>query len=344
MPPKKVTELAQHRDVVVVGASAGGIESLRGLLAALPADLPAAVLVVLHMPSGGTSALSAILDRAGPLSARPASHGEPLRHGCVYTAIPDHHLLVLDGAMGLSKGPTENGHRPAVDALFRSAARVVGPRAIGVVLSGALDDGTAGLISLVARGGAAVVQDPADALYPGMPENALREVPTAQVAPVAKLGEVLTALIAEPVAPGSANTMSPVDLAEVDIAVHGVKEGGPEMDTMGAPSGFTCPDCDGSLITMPGTRRYRCRVGHAWTLDILAERKDAQLERALWTALRTLDEKISLARRMERTAVERGNGLVAQRYAASVAEAAQAADVLREFIRADVLSENGTAP
>ncbi|QUQ64025.1 chemotaxis protein CheB [Kutzneria sp. CA-103260] len=329
--------MPQHRDVVVVGASAGGVESLRGLLATLPADLAAAVLVVLHMPSGCTSALPAILNRAGLLPARPASHGAPLRHGHVYTAIPDHHLLVLDDLMGLSRGPAENGHRPAVDALFRSTARAVGPRAIGVVLSGALDDGASGLTSIVARGGAAVVQDPADALCPGMPENALREVPTARVAPVAELAEVLTKLIAEPVAAGPANTMSPLDLVEADIAAHGLKEGRPNMDTMGDPSGFTCPDCDGSLMTVPGTRRYRCRVGHAWSLEALAERKDGQLERALWTALRTLDEKITLGRRMEQTAVERGNGLVAKRYAASVAEAAQAADVLREFIRADVL-------
>jgi two-component system chemotaxis response regulator CheB len=339
--PKKVTELPQHRDVVVVGASAGGVESLRGLLAALPADLPAAVLVVLHMPSSATSALPAILRRAGQLPVQTASHGEPLRHGNVYTAVPDHHLLVVDDVMALSKGPTENGHRPAADALFRSAARAVGPRAVGVVLSGTLDDGTAGLMSIVARGGAAGVQDPTEAIFPGMPENALREVPTAQVAPVSKLGDVITALVREPVHASPPATMSQLDLIEADIAEHGLREGDLQMDTMGDPSGFTCPDCDGSLMAAPGTRRYRCRVGHAWTLEALAEQKDSQLERALWTALRTLDEKISLSRRMQETAVRRGNGLVARRYAASVAEASQAADVLREFIRADILPHEG---
>jgi two-component system chemotaxis response regulator CheB len=339
-----VTEVPQCRDVVVVGASAAGVESLRGLLAALPADLQATVLVVLHMPSDGSSALSAILNRAGRLPVHPARHGTPLRHGHVHAAVPDHHLLLIDHVMALSKGPTENGHRPAVDALFRSAARAVGPRAIGVVLSGTLDDGAAGLMSIVARGGVAVVQDPADAIYPGMPESALRAVPTAHVAPVSKLGDVIAALVDEPVGDLPPVMMSPSDLIEADIAEQGLQEGGLEMTTMGEPSGFTCPDCDGALIAVPGTRRYRCRVGHAWTEDALAAQKESQLERALWTALRTLDEKISLNRRMERNAVERGSGLVARRYAASVAEALHAANILRQFIRDDVLVDEEPVP
>jgi two-component system chemotaxis response regulator CheB len=285
-----------------------------------------------------------ILSRSGPLEAVHPEDNDRIRKGRIYVAPPDHHLLIQDSRVRLSRAPTENGHRPAVDALFRSAARAVGPRAIGVVLSGTLDDGTAGLMSIVARGGAAVVQDPAEAIYPGMPENALREVPTAHVAPVARLGDVLAALTSEPVAVLPPVTMSDADLVEAEIAERGLSEGGIDMDTMGEPSGFTCPDCDGSLMAVPGMPRYRCRVGHAWTLEALAERKDAQLERALWTALRTLDEKISLGRRMEKIAIERGNGEVARRYAASVDEASQAADVLREFIRADVLAQEGTAP
>lgn len=292
------------RDVVVVGASAGGVESLRGLLAALPAD--------------GTSALPAILNRVGPLPVHPARHGTPLRHGHVYTTVPDHHLLL-------------------VDALFRSAARAKGPRVIGVVLSGTLDDGAAGLLSIVARGGAAVVQDPADAIHPGMPESALRAVPAANVAPISKMANVITALTAEPV-----GDPPHVELIEARIAEQGLQEGGLEMTTMGDPSGFTCPD--GAPVPVPSARRCLCRVGHVWTENALAVQKGAKLERALWTALRTLDEKVSLNRRLERTALERGSRLVARRYAASVAEASHAADVLRQFIRDDVLTHEEPVP
>jgi two-component system chemotaxis response regulator CheB len=157
------------------------------------------------------------------------------------------------------------------------------------------------------------------------------------------MADIITKLTRAQVDDLSPAAMSPVEQFEADIAQHGLEEGGLRMSTIGEPSGFTCPDCDGSLITVPGTRRYRCRVGHAWTEEALAEQKDAELERALWTALRTLDEKISLGRRMEQTAAERGNGHVASRCAAAVAEVAQAADVQRHFIRTDVLAQEGTA-
>ncbi|GAA4410854.1 hypothetical protein GCM10023148_02560 [Actinokineospora soli] len=180
-----------RRDLIVVGASAGGVEALRDLVAGLPPELPAAVAVVLHLPAGGSSALAQILSRAGPLPAVSAGSGMPLVEGRVHVAPPDRHLLVVGDHLVLSEGPTENGHRPAVDALFRSAATAAGARTVGVLLSGVLNDGVAGLVAIRARGGAVVVQHPEDALYPGMPENALRHVDADLVLPARDIGPAL---------------------------------------------------------------------------------------------------------------------------------------------------------
>src|SRR5438067_709785 len=179
------------RDLVVVGASAGGVEALRATVARLPADLPATVLVVLHLSRGAFSALASILRRSGPLPAEVAFDGAPLRYRQIYVAPADHHLLVAAGQARLSRGASENGHRPAIDPLFRSAARAYGNRVIGVVLSGTRDDGAAGLLSIVGHGGAALVQDPGEALYGSMPANALELVPAATVATAAELGGLI---------------------------------------------------------------------------------------------------------------------------------------------------------
>ncbi len=183
----------QARDLIVVGASAGGVEALKAFVAGLPADLPAAVLVVLHLPTSRTSALATILGRSGPLRAEFARAGQPLTHGLIQVAPPDHHLLVTDGVVALSHHPAENGHRPSVNALFRSAAMAAGPAVIGVLLSGALDDGVAGLAAIVSRGGLAVVQDPAEALHASMPEQALRHVEVDYVLSATDMGAVLAA-------------------------------------------------------------------------------------------------------------------------------------------------------
>jgi two-component system, chemotaxis family, protein-glutamate methylesterase/glutaminase len=189
------------RDLIVVGASAGGVEALRQFASGLPHDLAASILVVLHLPPGGTSALPAILRAAGPLRAVGAQHGMELEHGWIYTARPNHHLLVTDGSLALSHGPTENGRRPAINALFRSAALAGGPRVTGVLLSGMLDDGVAGLIAIAGGGGTVLVQDPDDAIYPSMPRHAMQALPIDHVVRAGAMGVILDKISREEIPP-----------------------------------------------------------------------------------------------------------------------------------------------
>lgn len=319
-----------RRDLVVVGASAGGVEALRELVAGLPPTLPAAVLVVLHLPAGGTSALAEILQRVGTLPVRTARHGAEIETGHVYVAPPDNHLLVEGDWTALSRGPTENGHRPAVDALFRSAALARGPRVIGVVLSGVLDDGTAGLVAIKSRGGLAVVQDPGDAAYAGMPESVLRILPADRVLPAREMGTYLDAVLRKPL--GSDLVPDPTLLLRYEDAVAGNKAVPTiDLDRIGQYAGLTCPECQGSLMALePGQDRFRCRVGHAWTADALLATADDRMQTALWTALRTLEEKATLAAQMAVSAQRRGSDHLARTYERTAEETSHAAGVLRD--------------
>ena len=280
--------------IVVVGASAGGVEALADLAASLPDDLAAAVFVVLHLPATGTSALPEILRRHGPLPAAHVNDGEPIRPGRIYVAPPDHHVLVRTGHVHLSRGPRENGHRPAIDPLFRSAAREYATEVIGVVLSGALDDGTAGLLAIKSRGGVAVVQQPTDALYPGMPGNALEHVQVDHVVAAASIGKLLTRLVADLL--DAPREPAPTGM-RVEVEMEGFAPEAFESNHPGRPSGFSCPDCNGVLwqIKDGGPERYRCRVGHAWSPESLLSQQSEALEAALWVALRSLEERAALA-------------------------------------------------
>ncbi|OXM61188.1 chemotaxis protein CheB [Amycolatopsis vastitatis] len=320
-----------QRDVVVIGASAGGVEALRGVVRRLPADFPAAVLVVLHLAPAAPTALPQILGRAGLLRAVPATDGASLTPGVIHVAPPDHHVLLDGDTLALTRGPTENGHRPAVNVTFRSAALAAGPRVIGVVLSGTLHDGAGGLCTVVERGGLAVVQDPADALYPGMPESALARVPTGHVYPAEVLGKVIDQLVRQRVEPVPLPPPSPALLLEDRIARDGVQR---SPSAKAAPaSGYTCPDCHGPLLESgdePG--HYRCRVGHAWTAEALLAARGTEFERALWTALRSLEEKGEIAGRMKRDAEARGHAHIVRRYADTARECVTAAETLRRFL------------
>jgi two-component system chemotaxis response regulator CheB len=317
--------------IVVVGASAGGVEALADLAASLPSDFSAAVFVVLHLPATGTSALPEILGRHGPLPAAQVKDGEPIQPGRIYVAPPDHHVLLRTGHVHLSRGPRENGHRPAIDPLFRSAAREYATRVIGVVLSGALDDGTAGLLAIKSRGGIAVVQDPADALYTGMPGNALEHVQVDHVAATTSMGKLLARLIADP--PEAPADQAPSGVQR-EVAMVGFSLEALEGHHPGRPSGFSCPDCNGVLwqIQDGGLERYRCRVGHAWSPESLLTQQSEALEAALWVALRSLEERAALARRLAEPARDRGHRITAARFGEQASEAQNAARVVRDLL------------
>lgn len=322
--------------VIAIGASAGGVEALRALVAGLPLDLPAAVLVVLHIPMRAPSALPGILDRAGPLPALPARHGARIEPRMIYVAPADHHLLIRDSHLELSVGPTENGHRPAIDPLFRSVAVAYGAGAIGVVLSGARDDGASGLTAIVKRGGQAVVQDPEEALHRSMPASALEHVGTAHVLPAAKIGVLLGEMVREhlpDLGPGSEQTNPNSQLdAENEIAALGSVT--TDVLDSARPSGLSCPSCQGVLFELDGepAPRYRCRVGHAWSPGSLVAEQTGAVEHALWVALRTLEETAAINQRLAEVAERRGRrravALYQRRYESSKVEAA----TLRELI------------
>jgi two-component system chemotaxis response regulator CheB len=333
--PERPAAGPAQRDLVVVGASAGGVEALKTLVAGLPPELPAAVIVVLHVPATGRSVLAEILDRAGPLPAATATDGAPLRRGEILVAPSDAHLLVHDGHVRLSRGPRENGHRPAIDPLFRSAARAHGARTIGVVLSGLLDDGAAGLRFVHDEGGATVVQDPEDALYPGMPSAALAAGPVDRTTPARGLADAVCALLDEPAA-GSRG-----DVTHGAAGAPDAVERDPVEDdlTRGALSGLTCPDCGGAIWeTDDDPARYVCHVGHAFSRDSMLQEQGRALEITLWSALRALEERADLLRRVAR----RTGGGARTRLQERAAEADEHVHALRQaLLRAGAMPAEG---
>jgi two-component system chemotaxis response regulator CheB len=321
---------ASHgRDIVTVAASAGGLEPLRTLLAALPADFPASVLVVLHIPATGGRTLPRILDRAGILPAAAAVDGEPLRPGRVYVAPPDLHLLVVDGRTRTSRSPRQNGVRPSADPLFRSAALYGGPRTIGVVLSGTLDDAALGAATVERLGGRVIVQDPAEAAYDSMPRCALATTRHPEIRPSGKIAGLLVRLTRETVEISSGEP--PADLEE---EVRSLLAGDPQITTplLQDHSGFTCPECGGPLYRAKerAADSYECLVGHRWSPESLLEEQASTMERAMWLAIRSLDERRRLTERLAESARSRGHTVSAARFRAAAEEATLAADALRD--------------
>lgn len=310
---------------MAIGASAGGVEALSNLAAGLTADIPFAYLMVLHVPAGAPSILARIIDRSGPLPAVAAEDGAPLEPGRIYVGVPDRHLLVADHRVMLSQGPTENGHRPAINALFRSVAVTFGPRAIGVLLSGVLDDGVLGMGAVRSRGGTTICQSPDDALFPAMPINAREAGVVDRQAAAADIGAVLKELSNREIKEFDMERDAAMEL-ENRIAMMSRFATDFDTEKLGEPSGYTCPDCNGSLVSI-SEGNFRCQVGHAWTAEALLSARDNELEGALWIAVRSLQEKARLARDM---ADKAGPGLLVRRYVAIAEETERALHVLSE--------------
>ena len=297
-------------DIIVIGASSGGVEVLTRLVSTLPESLPAALFVVLHVRPDAPSLLPAILNRAGRLPAAHAVDAEPIRTGRIYVAPPGMQMYVHARRVAVERGPRENMHRPAIDPTFRTAAHHHGPRVIGVVASGALDDGTAGLQAIKEAGGIAVVQDPADATCASMPSHAMDRVPVDYCVKSADLAGLLVRLAHQP-APVP-HPPSPVPL-ETREEAKGTAADPLTGAVVGVESGLTCPECSGILreVREGDVLRFRCRVGHAYTSQTMLEAQGDVIERALWTAVRQLEERALLIRKLALAARERGHDAIA---------------------------------
>jgi two-component system chemotaxis response regulator CheB len=339
MPHPSLRERMVHttemqRDIVVIGGSAGALEPLRALVAAMPADLPASIFVVLHLAPSTPTVLPQMLSRGSRIAAREAVDGEPIEQGRIYVAAADRHLLVRDGHVLVTRGPTENRARPAIDPLFRSAARAFGSRVVGVVLSGYLDDGAAGLYAVKAAGGATVVQAPDDALVPNMPLAALEAVHADHVIRADEIGALLVRLVIEG-APANAESRDvPSGVALEDDIAAGETTPATRARRSMYPSGFGCPDCGGVLFERgDGTLgRFRCRVGHAYSAANLAERQSEKLDETLWVAYRAIEERAALAQRLADRARAEGRTDGARRQDDELRKIEARAELLRKVL------------
>ena len=301
--------MSEPRWIVVIGASAGGVEALRRLFGSLRTDLDAAFLVVLHVPPHSPSSLDRVLSAVTTMPVSAAEDRERLKRGRVYVASADQHLMVEAGIIRQTRGPKECRARPAIDVLFRSAAVAYGPRTIGVLLSGLLDDGTAGLWAIKDRGGLALVQDPEEAMHPSMPESAIRHVKVDSIGRCSALAHELATLTASQLAPAAKAAEHGRLAVEVQIAgeANALQLGVMEM---GKVSQYTCPDCHGVLVQIEeGTNiRFRCHTGHAFSMHTLLAEVSESIDKGLWDTIRAIEERILLLRQMSDLAAEEDNG------------------------------------
>jgi two-component system, chemotaxis family, protein-glutamate methylesterase/glutaminase len=313
-------------NLVVIGGSAGGLPALLELVRDLPADLPAALCVVIHTSPYSPGRLPDIVERRTRLICEAAEDGQRIEPGHIYFAPVDRHLLIEDGRLRVTNGPRENGFRPAVDPLFRTAAKWHGPRVAGIVLSGSLGDGSFGLASIEQAGGVTIIQDPDEALVPSMPLVALRGASIDHIVKAADMASLIAKLAAEPSKKGIA---MPQPISSADSAERGtaLAEGAPA----GMLTPLTCPECGGSLWEQEAESHagYRCHVGHAYSAESLLRNHSQEVEGALWTALRVLEEHAVLQSRMASRAEMQGLGGAAEQFHERAVECRRQAEALR---------------
>ena len=324
-----------NRDVLPIGTSAGGVEALIFLAKRFPREFPAGVLLTIHLPSHSSSTLDELLTRVGPLPAQFAVDGEPVIKGRIYIAPPDRHLLLDGERMALGEGPRENNSRPAIDPMLRSTALCCSGRAVGVVLTGTLGDGASGLWALRQGGGIAVVQDPSDAAFSEMPMTALNRAKPDHVVKLADMPALLASLVHQPA--GAARPLPHSIKYEVEIARSGSNgmDSIDKMDGIGRRSVLACPDCGGVMweIDEEDLLRYRCHVGHTYTAEVMSLALDENLRRALASAVRALEERVALARKLYQQAVDGGHRLLAENWADKARDFEHEMDVIRGSIR-----------
>lgn len=318
-------ENGHRRDVVVVGGSAGALEPLKHIVADVPAELPISMLVVLHLSPTSTSSLGTILNGIGGLRAVTPRDGDPLLPGYIYVAEPDRHLDVSTGFIRQTHAPKVNGVRPAIDVLFQSAADVYGPRTIGVILSGGLDDGSAGLAAISEAGGIGIVQNPDEAIVSSMPRNAIERAMPEHVLGTDEIGPLIAGIVTESIETRhEKRARGGVTMAE--------KVGADDID--GEVTGLTCPDCHGSiwLRTGPSDVTFTCRVGHSYSPESFFEIQAGNVENALWAGVRSLEEQAALASVMAKRAEKMSDSAARDRFLGRRQLAAVNADLLRKLL------------
>jgi two-component system, chemotaxis family, protein-glutamate methylesterase/glutaminase len=323
------------RDIIVVGASAGGLTALKAFVSSLPSDFKGSVFVVLHIPPHVKTMLPAILSRSGLLKAVQPKDGEPIEEGKIYVAANDHHLLIEDDKVVIKRGPKENRFRPSIDALFRSAAYNYGPRVIGIVLSGLLNDGTSGLWTIKRMGGTAIIQEPEDAEFPQMPENVLEYVEVDYSVPASEMGGLLEKLVKKPAGKKVKLSKEQMKLLQMEVIIA-TRDNAFEMGIieMGELTPFTCPECHGSLVRLVQGKliRFRCHTGHAFTASALLAEVTQSVEEMLWQGMRGMEETAMLLRSIEKHFKEFGDHKTATLFADKAEEASHRARIIHDSV------------